>query len=56
LAEAEAKERGYTGMKLHASKTAMTFYRKLGYEQAGPDLLHQVRGVGLECFPLAKTL
>lgn len=56
MAEAEARERGFTGMKLHASKTAMNFYRKLGYEQAGPDLLHHVRGVSLECYPLMKLL
>jgi len=56
IAESEAIERGFIGMKLHASKTAMNFYRKLGYEQDGPNLLHQVRGVGLECFPLTKQL
>jgi dipeptidase E len=55
IAEDEAKARGYTGMKLHASRTAMGFYKKLGYTQAGPDLIHTVRGMPLECFPLAKS-
>lgn len=56
LAEREAQERGHPRMTLHSSKTAEGFYRKIGYEAAGPAMAHEVFGVALECLPMAKKL
>ncbi len=56
LAEKEGIERGHPRMALHASKTALGFYQHLGYQLAGETMQHEVFGVGLECFPMAKDL
>lgn len=56
LAEREAQERGHPQMMLHASKTALGFYEKIGYAAIGRPMVHEVFGVALECQPMTKSL
>ncbi len=37
FAENIARDRGYTKICMHARKTAMGFYEKLGYKKTGPE-------------------
>lgn len=56
LIEAEARRLGYTRIGLHSSRTAHGFYQKLGYVDAGTELLHWAEGVGLPSQPMAKDM
>ena len=39
FAENIARDRGYTSICMHARKTAMGFYEKLGYQKAGDEFM-----------------
>jgi GNAT superfamily N-acetyltransferase len=56
LVELAARQERYARLLLHSSKTAVGFYERLGFTRAGPPLLHDVQGVGLECLPMGKEL
>lgn len=50
--EAFCKQQGAVQLILHARKTALGFYEKLGYEVAGEPFIE----IGLQHCPMAKTL
>ena len=52
FAEQYAIENGYTSMMLHARKTALEFYQKLGYQAFGDEYFE----VGLAHFSMRKLL
>lgn len=52
FAEELAKNAGYTKMTLHARKTAIEFYQKLGYKKLYPEFTE----VGIPHFKMMKDL
>lgn len=54
--EAEALRLGAPSVLLHASKIAVAFYQRLGYQIVGPRDEHLVGDVFLERWPMHKAL
>ncbi len=53
---AEANVMGMTKIELESSITALSFYRRLGFRETGPQKKVLINGVGIRCFPMELQL
>lgn len=50
------KSRGAKRVVIKATKTAIGFYRHMGFIASGPEQAHNIRGAKIECFPMEMTI
>lgn len=56
LIEEEARSEGCHTLILNSAITSLAFYKKMGFQEAGPRFCHAVRGVDIPCCPMEKKL
>ena len=50
------KSTGVTKVKLEGTKTALSFYKKMGFRQKGEPKYYSTRGSTFKCFPMVLNL
>lgn len=52
----ECRNKGVYSIHLTATKTAKTFYEKVGFRQVGPQSTLKIGGKDIECFKMQQSL
>ena len=56
LIEAEARRLGLKRIELESTRTALGFYKLMGFKETGPQRQPVINGIGIHCFPMSKDL